>query len=362
MLFNFVIPSGAFGAARRRTRSRGTFQRSRIGREHMGSPPPKCRAKGALLAIADPRSVARRLDRLTEEVLRDAPAVAGATSAEARAVKEALFLEEVLASTALAGYVLEPAVGAALLGRGVATGGHRLEAYEAVSDYADAARHVRSVEIRASRPLVFLRSEELMELHHRAMRRTGPSPGTWRERNVAALPDGLVPPPHWLVPREVAAFVDRFSSGPPPGTSPLVWAAAAHARVLRIQPFDGGNGRVARLVGNVLLRRLGLQDAAFTQRRAARYRSAIACADSGDVVPLAELTAEALHESFARVLAASEPEALRPLRELAQPDRLPALVKAAQRGRLRVVRRGTRFYTTPAWLAEYENATRERVR
>ena len=201
-----------------------------------------------------------------------------------------------------------------------------------------------------------------MELHHRAMRRTGPSPGTWRERNVAALPDGLVPPPHWLVPREVAAFVDRFSSGPPPGTSPLVWAAAAHARVLRIQPFDGGNGRVARLVGGCYsgasVCRMPPLCNAVPRAIVAQWR----LRRSGDVVPLAELTAEALHESFARVLAASEPEALRPLRELAQPDRLPALVKAAQRGRLRVVRRGTRFYTTPAWLAEYENATRERIR
>jgi Fic/DOC family len=318
--------------------------------------------EGSIPAIADPRSVARRLDRLTEEVLRDAPTVAAATSAEARAVREALFLEEVLASTSLAGYVLEPAVGAALLGRGVATGGHRLEAYEAVADYADAARQVRGIEIRTTRPLVFLRAEELLELHRRAMRRTGPSPGAWRERNVAALPDGLVPPPHWLVPREVIAFVDRFSAGPERGTSPLMWVAAAQARVLRIQPFDGGNGRVARLTGNLLLRRLGLEDAAFTQRRALRYRAAIACADSGDVLPLAELIAEALHESFARILATAEPEALRPLRALAHPTRLPALVKAAQRGRLRVVRRGTRFYTTAAWLAEYEWATRERTR
>jgi Fic family protein len=304
------------------------------------------------------RSV-KRLERLTRDVLHDGSAAAAALeSARLATTRETLRLEEALASTALAGYRLDAVAGAALLARGVALGGQRLEVYEAVADYADAARLIASLEPRPVRPHTYLRTEELLELHRRAMHRTGHAPGAWRERNVGPVGSGLIPPAHWLVPREVAAFIDRHAAGPAPSSSPLLYAAAAHARLLRIQPFDGGNGRVARLVANLLLHRLGLPPAAFGRRRFARYAPAIASADSGDLGPLTELTAEAVHESITRLLAGCAPDDLRPLRSLAPESRLAALVKAAQRGRLRIVRRGTRFFTTAAWLDEYESAQR----
>jgi Fic family protein len=306
-------------------------------------------------AVEDTRPVARRLARLEREVLVDASALAGAgRTPRIAVVRDALRLEEVLSSAALGGYTLDSAAGAALLSRDVAIGGHPLERYEAVADYAAAARVIEESDPRPLRAHVFVRADDILDLHRRALRRTGRSPGAWRERNVAAVASGLVPPPHWLVPREVAAFVDRYAVGPPDASSVLQWVAGAHARLLRVQPFEGGNGRVARLVANLLLHRLGLPAAAFARRRAERYASAIARGDSGDVVPLAELTGEALHESLTRLLAATSDDDLHPLRALAPPDRLSALVKAAQRGRLRVVRRGTRFFTTSAWLAEYE--------
>lgn len=152
----------------------------------------------------------------------------------------------------------------------------------------------------------------------------------------------------------MASFADRFAAGPGPRAQPIAWVAGAHARLLRIQPFDGGNGRVARLVANLLLRRLGWPPAAFAGRLAARYRPALAAADGGYVAALAELTGDAVASSFTRLVAAlGRSGDLRPLRELAAPGDLAALVKAAQRGRLRVLRRGARVLSTTAWIAEY---------
>ena len=300
----------------------------------------------------------RRMRRLDAALIRDADLLAGATrsqQSELRAAREALALDEITASTALAGYRLTRAELGALLERGVAVGGKRLETYDAVADYADAVRFADGLEPaggRRSHP--YIRTGELLELHRRVCRRTGVAPGSWRERNVAAVRSGLVPPAHWLVPREVASFADRFAAGPGPRAQPIAWVAGAHARLLRIQPFDGGNGRVARLVANLLLRRLGWPPAAFAGRLAARYRPALAAADGGDVAALAELTGDAVASSFTRLVAAlGRSGDLRPLRELAAPDDLAALVKAAQRGRLRVLRRGARVLSTTAWIAEY---------
>ena len=296
--------------------------------------------------------------RLSEAVDRDAALVDAATApqrAALRTARQALALDEVATSCALAGYRLTRAELVALLERGIAAGGRRLETYDAVADYAGAARYASELEAAGGRRAhPYLRTEEVLELHRHACRRTGIAPGSWRERNVPAVRSGLVPPAHWLVPREVAAFADRFAAGPPARMSPVVWVAGAHARLLRVQPFDGGNGRVARLVANLLLRRLGLPPAAFTGRLATRYRPALAAADGGDIGALAELTGEAVAASFTRLVAAlGRSDDLRPLRELVPAGELAALVKAAQRGRLRVLRRGARVLSTPAWIAEY---------
>jgi len=300
----------------------------------------------------------QRVRRLGVALARDAELLAAATRSQQialHAAREALALDEIVTSTALAGYRLTRAELGALLGRGVAVGSRRLETYNAVADYAEAARFADGLEAaggRRNHP--YIRTDELLELHQRACRRTGVAPGTWRERNVAAVRSGLVPPAHWLVPREVASFADRFASGPSARTQPIAWVAGAHARLLRIQPFDGGNGRGARLVANLLLRRLGWPPASFSGRLAVRYRPALAAADGGDIAPLAELTGDAVAASFTRLVAAlGRSDDLRPLRELAAPGDLAALVKAAQRGRLRVLRRGARVLSTAAWIAEY---------
>ena len=296
-----------------------------------------------------------RIERLSTALLREATALLRSLDQPALAsIRRQFRLQEVIASTALAGYRLDAGVTAALLERGIALGGHVLEAYEAVADYADAARHVDASDPRPLRPRTFLRADDMLELHRRAMRRTGKAPGAWRERNVPSVRSGLVPPPHWLVPREVASLVDRVARGPATPEQSLAWVALAHGRLLRVQPFDGGNGRVARLLANLLLRRLGLPPAAFPRRVVQRYRAALAAADGGDIAPLALLTGEAVRERLRRLSASVSSDGLRPLRELAQPRRVAALLKAAQRGRLRTVREGNRFLTTAAWLAEYE--------
>ena len=306
----------------------------------------------------EPRPADRRVEQLTRLILDDAATLAAArTTAGLRAARAALHLEEVLSSVALAGFVLDRTAGTALLARGVALGDRPLAVYEAVADYADATRVIDAAESRRGRAGGYVRAEDILELHHRAMRRTGKSPGAWRERNVGAVKSGLVPPPHWLVPREVMALVDRVAPGPAADASPLAWVAGAHARLMRIQPFDGGNGRVARLFANLLLARCGLPPAAYAGRRASRYAAAIALGDAGDSAALAELIGSALHEHLTRLLAACSEGELYPLRGLVPVTRVAALVKAAQRGRLRVVRRGVRFYTTAAWLDDYERST-----
>lgn len=264
-----------------------------------------------------------------------------------------LWRSEIRGSTALAGSPLSAGEVDALLDRGVATGGHPLAAYLVVRGYADASRWVaeqRPLPLDDARPL--LNIDELRHLHARAVDGTGVRGGAWRLGNPAPR-DRIVPPPPWLISREVATLMDRFARGPRDAPVAL-WIARYIARFDRIRPFEAANGRTARLTANAMLRRLDMQPLVFEPNEADRYARALLAAESDDPLPLADLIATAVLRACDRLRAAASAheDPLRPLRELAGGD-YAALAKAAQRGRLRTLVRGGRRFTTAGWIAAY---------
>jgi len=268
-----------------------------------------------------------------------------------------LFVEEIWASAGLAGCGLTLAETATLVESGQTSGARRLEEYVTAADYADAAAFVLHAPAAGGRR-PFIRLEEIVELHARALRRTPAArPGAWRRTTASAFPGGTVAPPAWLVPRDAGAFVERFRTGPPPGTHAVRWIATAHERFTRLHPFDRGNGRVARLLANLMLRRCGFPPFVIRPREAAAYLAALRRADSNDPWPLAIAFARSVLECTGRLHAASGGEALslRPLASFATGTRRAALYKAVQRARLRTVRRGGTIFTTAAWIAEYDS-------
>jgi Fic family protein len=271
-----------------------------------------------------------------------------------RAETRRLALEEIWCSGRLAGARLGYDEAVALVERGIAVGERRLEEYILAADYAAAARYAAGAPLPGRRQS-YLRLEEIVQLHTLAARREPLArPGEWRTTTVAPFPSGMVPPPAWQVPRGMNAFVERVALGPAEGVHPLLWVADAHERFSRIHPFAKGNGRVARLLANLLLRRVELPPFAVRGRAAERYLAALRRADSRDPWPLAAAFALAVLASLRRLVAANDAGDLHSLASFAQGAQRARLYKAAQRGRLRSVRRGGTLLTSAAWIAEYE--------
>ncbi len=298
-------------------------------------------------------SATARLERL-EQLIGDERQSLGAYEIETSSEWTQLHIDEIRASSALAGVRLPRDEVLALVLHGRVGGNGALDDYILLADYADAAAYV------AARPKAgprhrFIAVEEIVELHTRALRRMRSArPGQWRRTTVPAFASGMVAPPAWLVPREIERFVERIGSGPQNGESVLRWAAAAHGRFWRIQPFAHGNGRVGRLVLNLLLRRVGLPPFFVSTRERTRYTTALLDAAARDEVPLATLLARSLLASLRRLLTAVDRrDQLVPLAKLAEPHEREALYKAAQRGRLRAVRRGGALLTTQASIDAY---------
>jgi fido (protein-threonine AMPylation protein) len=260
----------------------------------------------------------------------------------------ALRLEEIAGSGHLAGARLDLSEVRALVERGRALGGHRFDDYLIVRDYAAAASW--AAQQAAKRAPV--RTEDLRTLHRLAVSGISDDAGAWRTKTVPPLPDGTVPPPHWLVPFETETYVGRLALGDD-DPAPLALARAI-ARLVRLQPFPSGNGRVARLVANLLAYRRGLPPIVLDGRARRAYAGALRSALAGDAIPLARVVGTALGRGLERLRDVVEPvDELRPLSSFASKGRPDRLYKAAQRGRLRVVRRDGRLYTTAPWVAAY---------
>jgi Fic family protein len=297
-------------------------------------------SSGALQIISRADAAARAVQRLPPR---------GALAREMRRIWRA----EIVASTALAGSRLSAAEVDALLDLGRAQGNGTFADYVLVRAYADAARWVadaRALPAGDLRPLIAL--EELRQLNARAAAGTGLRGGAWRQANRAPEA-GIIAPAAWMVARESESLVDRFARGPQ--AEPVArWIARFIGRLARLQPFEDANGRTARLGANLMLRRLDYPPLVFEQRDRSRYPAARAAAATNAPEPLAELVARAILRTCNRLSTSSEEvrEPVMPLRAAAGED-YPALAKAAQRGRLRTIVRGGRYFTTSSWIAEY---------
>lgn len=289
---------------------------------------------------------------------------------EAEGIWTDIWYHEAHSSTALEGNTLVLREVETLLREGKAAGSKELKDYLEVSGYAQAARWVYSQALSAgpwtSGKLLTL--TEVRHVHRLAMTPVwdvaphrdatdAETPGNWRSHDIHAFKHGMKPPSHPQVPALVRDWVDDVGHLPH-DPAPIAEAVAArHAAFERIHPFLDGNGRVGRLLMNLLLVRLGYPPAIIQKRLRDRYLDALNAADHGDPGPLGEIIARAVLDNLSRFIlpAIAGPAKLVPLESLASKDMsLRALRTAAQRSRLKAIRaEDGSWRSSKKWVDEY---------
>ncbi|GAB3992697.1 hypothetical protein GCM10029992_02490 [Glycomyces albus] len=189
-------------------------------------------------------------------------------------------------------------------------------------------------------------------------------PGAFRRHQIAWFPGGMKPPSWTEVDSHMQTWVDAACEFDRlPGRHDIERLAHLHHDFEQIHPFLDGNGRVGRLLLNLLLIRRGYVPIVIEKRRRDRYLDCLQAADAGNPAMLAEfLTRQALDsiERFALSALASV-DHLVPLSGLATAEiGEPALRAAAIRGRLRAAKNDAGRWLSSREAVEEYLASRHR--
>lgn len=153
---------------------------------------------------------------------------------------------------------------------------------------------------------------DVRQLHTLVLHGLSDEAGAYRSVPVSVSGSDYSPPGPESLPAQMADFGRWLSDVSVPGddafagASGLVAAAAAHTWLVTVHPFIDGNGRVARLLMNLMLMRYGYPIAIVTKEDRLRYYDALEFSQASDLTPFVVLLAECIEESLEEYEAAAK--------------------------------------------------------
>ena len=229
--------------------------------------------------------------------------------------------------------------------------GHPLREYLEATNHAEAFDALPGFVERA------ITVETVQALHRLVMDKIDPHAGELRTVAVSIRGAPFTPPPARDVPGYLAQWAAWLSSDAAQRLDPVTRAAVAHHDFEALHPFTDGNGRVGRLLLNLMLMRDGYPPALVLREWRPRYIGALQRAYYGEYSPLADLIGlaveqgldlylEACVESTAHLLSMKE---LAPLFDTTV-DYLGQLARA---GKFEAKKRGQYWYASREAVQQY---------
>ncbi|GHO63816.1 hypothetical protein KSC_027080 [Ktedonobacter sp. SOSP1-52] len=272
-------------------------------------------------------------------------------------------------STAIEGNTLTLNETAMVIEYGITVGGHSLREYKETENHARAYDYVVSLVAGKQEPIT---QETILTLHQFVMSSIldEAQTGVWRTVPVYIRGSNMTPPPARDVPRLMHEWEKWINGRQGQQYDPVTRAAIAHHGFEAVHPFPDGNGRVGRLLLNLMLMQEGYPPALVLKDWRVRYIHALDTGNTGNYGPLANLIGQAVEASLdlyleaCATVPATEEEDYLPLPQLARefgynPE---TLSWAARYGRLEARKRDRHWYATRAAVATYQRRAEEYLR
>ena len=214
----------------------------------------------------------------------------------ARKLSEYFRLQHIYHSTGIEGNRLSLRETEVVLLEGVELGDKPLADQMEVKDLAAAFRFLEQC-AQQNEPL---REINVRELHRLTLgQKSEGNPGSYRHAGVVITGSDLKPPEPLAVPglmQQLVAWINH-----PKDLDILAFAVIAHHKMTAIHPFMDGNGRVARLLLNLVLVQAGYPVVNIRREDRPRYYEALSFADLGSYSALISLALDRALEVFSEM-------------------------------------------------------------
>ncbi|UCC92638.1 MAG: Fic family protein [Thermoplasmata archaeon] len=188
------------------------------------------------------------------------------------------------------------------------------------------------------------------ELHDQVMRGVIKGAGRWRTVDLHIKGSLHVPPPADEVVRSMEVWEKDYREGCKDTLPVFELASSMHHGFEAVHPFNGGNGRVGRLLLNLHFLKHDWPPVNIGLADRARYFSSLESAHSGDIGPLQEFLREAMGRSLLTVLdlVSQGEDRLRPMAEMESRGEgfLAYKEHMAEEGRLPALRVGNSWHSS----------------
>jgi Fic family protein len=238
----------------------------------------------------------RTTGRLTPEVLKT--------------IRRYFRIKNIYHSNAIEGNVLDVGETRQVVEHGLTLTGKPLKDQAEAKNLSQAIDYLEQLASKATEPI---RETDVRQLHYLVLKGINDdNAGKYRTETVEIAGSDFLPPGPETIPasmEEFGAWLGTASirtSDEYGALTALLNAAVAHTWLVHIHPFIDGNGRVARLLMNLILMRHGFPIAIITKEDRLRYYDALEISQSSNLTPFLALLSESLHESLEEYERAAE--------------------------------------------------------
>jgi Fic family protein len=235
---------------------------------------------------------------------------------------------------------------------GITIHGHPLREYLEASNHAEAYIYITRLVEKSER----ITRDTILTLHSLVMDKILASKGRFRTVPVYIRGSNMTPPPADQVERLMREWLAWINDA---GLEydPVIRAGIAHHGFEAVHGFEDGNGRVGRLLLNLMVMQEGYPPALLLNDWRTRYIHGLMTANTGSYGPLLNLIGQSVEGGLDLYLeACATVPGYQLLRDLVDDAGYPLeyLSWLARQGRIDAVKRGGRWYSTPQAITQYK--------